>query len=173
MRLPTKLILSICLALVFVGCGNSSSPKLTADKDTVISLSRGPCYGACPTYTVTIKGDGAVALEGIRFSVYNETSSPRREVKGQGNISQEQLRELVAEFERINYFSLNGNYATQGADCPNYSTDDSTATTSIQINGRSKSVTHYRGCQGTAALRNLEELENRIDRTANTEKWLK
>jgi hypothetical protein len=173
MRLPAKLILSIYLALSLVGCRNTSPPKLTADKDTIITLSRGPCYGTCPSYTVTIKGDGTVTLAGTKFSVSRDTSSPRQEVKGQGSISQDQLRDLVAEFEHINYFSLNGNYTTQGTDCPSYSTDASTATTSIKINGSSKSVSHYRGCSGTDTLRTLGDLENRIDKVAGTEQWLK
>jgi hypothetical protein len=173
MRLPAKLILSICLALSLVGCRNTSPPKLTADKDTIITLSRGACYGTCPIYTVTIKGDGTFTLVGIKFSVSHDTSSPRQEVKGQGNISQEQLRDLVAEFERLNYFSLDGKYTTQGSDCPSYSTDASTAITSIQINGRSKSVSHYLGCSGTDTLHSLSDLESRIDKVANTEQWLK
>jgi hypothetical protein len=32
-----------------------------------ISLSRGPCYGTCPVYRVTLRSDGTVIWEGERF----------------------------------------------------------------------------------------------------------
>lgn len=63
MSLQTKPGFLLCFALAFAGCRYSlSRQKLIPDKDTVITLSRGPCYGRCHSYTVTVKGDGTVTF---------------------------------------------------------------------------------------------------------------
>jgi hypothetical protein len=168
--LAKPLLLAACILLAFAGCNTSTTQaQLTPDKDTLIELSRGPCWrDACSVYTVTIKGDGTVNLTGSKV-----TPSGKQELKGQGSISQARLRELVSEFERINFFTLKDEYKTEGPDCPNYGTDSPTAFISIQVGGKSKSVKHYLGCMGTDTLNDLNRLEEKIDEVANTKQWLK
>src|SRR5207253_387703 len=80
-------------------------------------------------------------------------------------ISQEQLRQLISEFEKADYFSLRDSYI-KNEDCPRgISTDMPSAYTSIQINGRRKAISHYYGCIGKDEGFNvypheLVELEN-------------
>ena len=52
-------------------------------------------------------------------------------------------------------------------------TDMPSAKTSISLNGRSKSVSHYYGCRGPEIIPALTALERKIDEIAGTEKWIK
>ena len=52
-----------------------SFPRLAASSDAPaphvrdigIVLQRSPCYGQCPCYTVTIRGDGSVSYDGVAY----------------------------------------------------------------------------------------------------------
>lgn len=125
-------------------------------KDLVITLERTPCFGACPTYKLTIKGSGVVIYEG-KASV---------KVKGKriSMMSKDKVKELVSEFEKIDYFSLKNNYDKLTA------TDMPSAYTSIIIDGKKKSVSHYHG--DNTAPKPLTKLENKIDEFAKTDKWI-
>jgi hypothetical protein len=47
------------------------------------------------------------------------------------------------------------------------------AITSIQLDGRSKRVSHYYGCGTEGSLAKLTELENKIDEVVGTQQWIK
>ena len=123
-------------------------PKPTEFKDVTITLERTGCFGTCPTYILSIYGDGRVVYNGKYFV----------KTKGIQNfqISQDKVRELVNEFYRIGYFSLQDKYDAPVTDLP-------TTTTSITIDGKTKKVVNYYG-----APKNLGELENKIDEITNT-----
>jgi hypothetical protein len=100
--------------------------------------------------------------------------------KHRGRISQNQLKELLAEFERIEYFSLKDDYGMSGSfgpapakDCPEMRTDHPSAYTSLTMNGKTKKVAHYHGCKGNDAAEKLRQLENRIDEVVNANQWVK
>ena len=131
----------------------------------VITLERTACFGACPMYKLTIASDGTVTFEGRQ---YTKTKGIAR-----GQISPNDFRQLVAEFEKISYFSLPDNYSPGTPVCPQIITDMPSANTSIRLSGKMKSVNHYHGCGDSGALAKLTALENRIDEVAGTEKWIK
>jgi hypothetical protein len=140
--------------------------------DTVITLERTECFGTCPSYKLSISANGEVVFVGQRFV--------KRVGKVKGRISPDQLKQLIAEFERINYFSLKDDYGMSGGfgptpseDCPEMWTDHPAAYTSLTINGKTKKVAHYHGCKGNDATEKLTRLENRIDEIVNTERWVK
>jgi hypothetical protein len=85
--------------------------------------------------------------------------------------------ELVAEVERIKYFSLKDSYATTEDGCPGAWTDQGGADISITINGKTKTIHHYHGCAyealGKAYPEQLTSLENMTDEIVETERWLK
>lgn len=140
-------------------------------EDAVITLKRTFCrYGSCPVYSVSIFEDGAVFFH----------SFDSRSVKGaaNGRISREQLRRLIAEFERADYFSLNEKYDRVGDGCKTVSSDGAWVVTSIRLNGRKKVVEHYLGCMSGERERpvfpqKLTELEERIEEIAGVERWMK
>ena len=62
--------LGIFLALSFsfafsTSCG-SSIPAPQGKRDKVIEMSKGPCYGNCPVYTLTVFGNGLASYKGER-----------------------------------------------------------------------------------------------------------
>lgn len=128
---------------------------LATSQGVVITLERTICFGTCPAYLLTIKGDGTVIFDGREY------------VKSKGQhvttISHEQVKELVSEFERINYFSFS-NFTDYDV------TDMPSATTSITINGITKTVDHYYGDRD--APKELFELERKIDEIANSRQWI-
>jgi hypothetical protein len=165
--LKIHLLPSLLLPLLF-GASPVPQEKPIPD-DTLITLQRTVCFGACPDYKLTITADGTVTFEGREFV------KVKRTVKGR--ISRDDLRSLIAAFEAASYFSLNDSYSTQKDGCPEVWTDNPTAVTSIRMNGKTKTISHYYGCQtgsGTSVYPNaLTYLETQIDQIVGTEKWIK
>lgn len=143
----------------------SKPTEQTVPQDTLITLERTGCYGMCPIYKVSISPDGTVVFEGKRFVKKVGTA---RSV-----ITEEQIRELIGAFEKINYFELSDQYMGPDDGCKQWFTDHPSAITSITRNGKSKSVTHYYGCRGLDVLKDLERLEQAIDDAVNTAQWIR
>jgi hypothetical protein len=145
--------------------------------DLLITFQRTGCYGQCPSYTLTIDSGGSVVFHASSYWVRKEGVGFRKESGVVlSKISSGQVRQLISEFEKANYFSLRDDYTEKG-DCPSGATDMPYAYTSIQINGRRKAVSHYYGCfykgEGFKVYpRELTELEKRIDEIVNTEQWM-
>lgn len=134
-----------------------ATPELPADlQDVVITLGRTECFGACPIYKLTIKGDGTVEYEGEQFVAITGTVTSA--------ISAEDVRKLVSEFEKVDYFSLNNSYTSEDV------TDSPSANTSITIGGRQKSINHYLGDDSTPPK--LTILEDKIDDITNSDQWI-
>jgi len=172
--LYAKLLLIAFLAFYF-DCGSvkndeAQSPNQTTaqkiPKDLLITLERTVCYGRCPAYKLSIKSDGAVLFEGIDFT--------KVKGKAEDKISSEKVSQLIKAFENADFYNLNGKYDNQN--CYQW-TDNPSATTSIQIDGKAKSIAHYQGCREgndnfKKELSKLTELENKIDEIVETKRWV-
>jgi hypothetical protein len=79
-----------------------TNSKTAIPKDLIIELSRTMCPGACPDYSVFIYGNGRIVYEGRRYVA----------VKGrrEGWISRAQVKQLLDQFYKANYFSLKERY---------------------------------------------------------------
>ena len=160
------------LAVACYACFPETTPLQTTKpgaqkvpQDTLITLERTGCYGMCPIYKVSISADGAVVFEGKRFVKKVGTA--------RAAISQDQIRELIVAFEKINYFELRDRYVKPDDGCKQWLTDHPSALTSITSNGKTKSVNHYYGCRGLDLLKELESLEQAIDDAANSAQWIR
>jgi len=152
-----RLVITILvLSISFAGCSRSQTPQPSDIKDIVMTLERTVCFGACPDYTLIIKGDGTVTYEGRQFVKIEGTRTT--------TISEEKIRQLLSEFQRIDYFSLNDSYEEFEA------TDMPSAITSLTINGKTKTVRHYHG--DFSAPEELTQLEDRIDEIVNSDQWI-
>ena len=130
-----------------------------------ITLERTACFGTCPMYKVTITADGTVTFNGKRFT--------KVEGVAKGKITPSDFKRMVAEFEKINYFSLPDSFAPGTPVCPRMVTDMPSAVTSIRLKGKTKQVSHYYGCGDDGVLPKLTMLEKMIDEFAATQKWIK
>jgi hypothetical protein len=72
---------------------------------------------------------------------------------------------------------LGDKYTAEQDGCPEVWTDNPIAVTSIRMGGRSKSITHYYGCQendgNSIYPKALTELETKIDQIVGTDRWIK
>lgn len=121
-----------------------------------ITLSRSACFGFCPVYRVTITGDGEVTYVGERFV---NVAGERR-----ATIPRADVERLVRRFDEIGFDQLRDSYRAPVTDLPTY-------TVTLERNGRTKTVSDYGGL--SAGMPNaVRELQDEIDRVANTGQWV-
>lgn len=140
---------------------NVSLSTLTDDdlKELVIQFERSTCYGNCPSYKLSIYGDGRVEYEGLKFV--------KQEGRKGGKVSPADLKRLVSEFERAHFFAI-VQFNEKGCTCT-ICTDMPTVKTELRVEGISHRVEHYYGCR--CAPKSLWDLEAAIDKIIRTEQW--
>jgi hypothetical protein len=130
----------------------SSDPRDSA----VITMQRNSTANSIsPVYSLTIFGNGSVVYQGIKN--VNTTGIHTYQIPKDG------ARELVNEFINIYYFALKDKYG----DSSSASSVD-TVTTSININGRTKTILDDKSSYAPEPLRALED---KIDNVTNSRKW--
>ena len=118
-------------------------------------LARTSCFGACPAYELEIQGDGIVTYTGRRDVAVTGTH--------RGSVSRELIESLMTGFREADFFSLNPRYALT-------TTDGSTYTISISVDGQQHTVEDYFGLEaGMPPM--VETLERAIDWYAGADKW--
>jgi hypothetical protein len=156
--LLAMVVLALAAAPV-TGC--AGKPKMTPTPTDItavrITMERTACKDNCPAYMLTIYGNGSALYEG--------KENVKRIGGAATTVSEEKTQQLMAEFQKIDFFALSDNY-TAGS-----SIDYPTVTTSITIDGKEKTVTHYLG--DASAPKQLTTLENRIDEILNTDQLTK
>jgi hypothetical protein len=158
-------LIILSLTFAFVGAArNAQTPQGCSHEqsfvppDTVITLAERGCL-------IKVTADGTVACEGQTFDFDIARLKTR--------VDAEELKKLICEFERINYFSLKDRYRDEADGCPElgFPEVDNIISTSITLNGRSKSVTHYsyscRDRDGFGFPRELVALEKSIKNVAD------
>jgi hypothetical protein len=159
-----KMILAILL-YAFIG-PSALGVQRAIPADTSITLIRTNCFYTCPDYAVTISADGNVLFEG--------KANVKVKGRAQIRISLEKVQALIAAFEKAKFFSLKNRYVLPEDGCRVYSGDSPSATLSIVIGGKTKSIDHNLGCRQKKgnSVRALIELENQIDDLTNTAQWI-
>lgn len=159
----TFLIISIT-ALCFVTISETKAQSLLNNgkipEDLKITLERLECLGACPAYSLVIKADDSV--------LFNRKIFKKARGRFEDKITKEQIEQIIGEFEKANFFSLQNSYITEKDGCQKYPPDLPAEKISIKINGKRKTVFHYLGC-GKTIIRNLSE---KIDEVTNSKRWL-
>jgi hypothetical protein len=157
----------------------TAQERTTVPRDTLIILQRfADAFNNGTDYKLTISSDGTVVFKRLA-NHFVDPSDPRARASEpiQARIPVEKVAELVAEFERIKYFSLKDRYAKTEDGCPGVGTDQGGADISITINGKTKTIAHYHGCSyealGKAYPAELTSLEDKIDEVVGSYRWLK
>jgi ankyrin repeat protein len=128
------------------------------DKNTVkIALARTPCFGNCPGYSVEISADGTVRYDGGYFVAISG--------KHEAHVPVETVRALYDAFVKADFFWTVDEYRANISDLPTY-------TVTISFDDHTKKVIDYAG-QALGMPKEIGELENAIDATAETTKWVK
>jgi hypothetical protein len=147
MKFISKYLATLVVAITFWGCARQPSQSA----NTVISMQKTACYGACPVYSVEIFDDMKITyLGGENVPVEGEQT---------GEISRQQLDELIEAFTDSNFFDYESDYMGHVTDLP---------TTYIQFTyeGRSKKVRDYYG-----APQSLKDLENKVEELVRNIFW--
>jgi len=162
-KTATSSVTPLASPLVTVSQSPSPIDPTNIPADTKITLSRTICYGTCPAYKLEIFANGRVVFEGQHHV--------RKTGQVVWQIDQNRIKQLIAEFAKIKYFSLADDYSLSNRkNCPNFGTDAPSVTTSITINGQTKTVFHSHGCQDLDVLSQLESFEDKIDELADAQR---
>lgn len=138
-------------------------PQAVADSGTHIALERGPCFGTCPVYVVTVEGSGSVLFQGKRFVADSGVST--------GTVPSARVDSLVSELAAAGYFDFADRYVPGEPGCgERVTTDLPSVTTEVQARGRRKRIEHYHGCPDAPPA--LQALEERIDAVAGVARWI-
>jgi uncharacterized protein DUF6438 len=140
----------------------TAAGQAPADSAVRVRLERGPCFGTCPVYSVTLDGSGAILFEGRRFVADTGIST--------GSVPPARVDSLVAELAAGGYFELADRYRAGEPGCERYATDLPSVITEVRAGGRSKRIEHDHGCM--EAPEALTVLEGRIDSVAGVARWI-
>ena len=124
-----------------------------------IEMLRGPCFGSCPVYSLTLHGDGLVEYRGIRFVRVKEKQTTRA--------SSEQLMQVLRDLDRIHFFTLEDRAFL-------WCFDSSSASISVSVDGKQKRVTTDNcnvGGNGGPKARFLQ-IADQIDTIAGSKQWV-
>lgn len=125
-----------CCGTALAGPSTSPSPQ----QFDAITLSRSPCRGDCPAYTVTVFSDGRVKYtSGIpaRFS------GPHENI-----VSKNELELLAATLRYVKFTELRDQYLFQTDGCAGVFSDLSSQRISLDAGGTKKEVVINFGCMG-------------------------
>lgn len=143
--------LATSCALFATACSRRPPPSDAALEDTAIRFDQGACYGTCPVYAVTLRGDGALDYEGKAFVAVRGHRSAR--------VAPNAIADLVRHFDAVNFDGM-----AWRKNCPEkYTTDHGTVRLTFRRGGRSHTVDHDLGdgC-APADLRRLEDHLNMV-----------
>lgn len=121
-----------------------------------IELSRSGCLGSCPSYTVTLQGNGRVDYWGGQYV----------SIAGPQNIRvpPTTVSALLAKFRTDNFLGLNGSYRVGATDLPTY-------VLTLRLGARSKVVEDYGGEMiGMPGV--VTDLENAVDKASDSARWV-
>jgi hypothetical protein len=124
-----------------------------------IELSRGPCFGGCPSYSLTLHGDGLVEYRGTRFVRVKEKQTAR--------VSTEQVMQALRDLDRTNFFTVEDR-AFQ------WCIDTASTSISVSVDGRQKRVTTDDcnvGAKGGPKATFLK-IADEIDTIAGSKQWV-
>jgi hypothetical protein len=135
----------------------ASFPDIKDWSSLRITLRRTMCYGICPSYSLTVLGDGSVVYNGDAYVQYCG--------EFRGHVAQEAVRQLVQLFKRADYFNTFDRYEMG-------MTDGTTLTTSIAFDDKSKSVADYSGIW-VGMPESIMDIEDGLDHLAGPKVWAK
>ncbi len=134
-----------------------SVPMPAYDASTVrITLERTNCFGSCPSYAVSVAGDGSVRFDGQSYVA----EKGRRT----GAVDPAAVQALYDQFRAADFMSLDDRYIADITDNPTY-------TLTLETAGMRKAVVDYVGVKA-GMPDSVTALEDAVDRVAGTSQWI-
>ncbi|MEO6774765.1 MAG: DUF6438 domain-containing protein [Kofleriaceae bacterium] len=135
-----------------------TAPPVAAPQVLLARIERGPCYGTCPVYSLTVYRDGKVEYVGKNYV--------KRIGEATGTVTGEQLAALDKLFTDGKYLAYKSSYTRYEM------SDASSVTTAYRPLGATstKNVDHYHG--DMHAPESLTKLENGFDTIARSDRWI-
>ena len=155
MRSRISVILLALAVSSFAACA-SSNPR---GSDFYVELSRGSCFGNCPSYVLSIDGAGEVVYRGTRENKYDYGD-------GVGSITIEQVGELRQEITKASFFDV------PTPNCDEIIDDESDFRLSVKDGKDERQVYRHHGCSYSEPD-SVIELARFIDDITNSSRWHK
>lgn len=156
LAITKRAALGFFAALALAACATAPAPNAPTAADS-LTLERSVCFGFCPDYTVTIRGDGAVSYQGRRFV--------RVEGAQTAQADPAETARLFARADEAGLFALQNEYRAHITDIPEFRV-------TYTRGGRSKTIVDYGGPMA-GMPESVRELEDEIDRVAGADRWVK
>jgi hypothetical protein len=142
-------------AWLMMGCAFAAcrdAPQAKPDADFMVMMHRGPCYGSCPVYTVSLDGSGTVKYRGERFVA--------TEGEATASLDAERLKQVKDRFKTSAFSEWKTSYTrAMVSDLP-----------TVVVQYGKKTITHNQGDEG--APPELTALENDLDTLLGTAAWV-
>lgn len=133
---------------------------LTKDMGSVaVQLSRGPCFGSCPSYVMTIHGNGSVEYTGVRHVRIQGSQT--------GTVSREQLIRVLESLDHSHFWSLEDRAFA-------WCFDSDSVSVSVSMDGETKRVVSDGGCTGwkSGVQARFVQSAAEIDTIVGSDKWV-
>ena len=139
-------------AMLITGCGPSASMTLNP-ADKIIEMSKGPCYGNCPVFTLTIYKNGIASYKGERYTDRRGTYVKK--------LGKEEFARIQGEFKRANMWQFRDTYRGR--------IPDMQSVTITYVEGTKKKTVSGKEIRPNA----VKWLETQLDQIANNpEGWI-
>lgn len=161
MNLKTTFIIGMAALAFLLSCHNSKQsvkddvsgkPAKVNGDSLLASITRTPCYGRCPHYTISIYKTGLVVYDGKQFVNKTGIHTTR--------LSEEKLEEIKNMAAQLNYYNLEDKYESHMTDLPS-------CTTTMNTEKGKKEIFHY-----GKAPDNLIKFERYLDGLFANQEWV-
>lgn len=93
-----------------LGCASLRNNTYKYSADTVVEMSKGPCFGTCPVYDFRIDGTGQATLKGKQHMKYTGEFVQQ--------FTPQQTNELIRQFVKADFFEFEDEYLGNITDQP-------------------------------------------------------
>lgn len=147
------------------GSAEASAPTLPeAPEHFEIQIAKSECFGSCPVYTARIDEAGEVRFRG-EMCVARPGMSMRA-------LTAADARALYDALRASPFAALNPRYADTKDGCKAVSTDGPGTTWRVTVDGVTREVLRYSGCEWLSELEALDALEAEVQSTLQLEDWV-
>lgn len=166
------------IMIKYVAAETAPDPKVAfpegSPQDTEITLRRTACYGSCPDYEVSIRGDGRVRFSSEYPRFPGTAADVHRAFNGynvlwpgphETNAEPQAFAALLQKFRDAHFMGMKPQYTAGVTDSPTYEL-------TLKVGQTAKVVVDYVG-RSVGMPRSMTQLEDAVDTLAQTDRWVK